>query len=163
MKEKKIKAIIIVEIMGRPPEYAQDALKNHVGQIRNKKGVSVISESVSEPKKIENSDLYTCFAEIEFEAETLFNLIEIIFDYMPSSVEILEPDELVFGINDATNFLNDLTGRLHKYDEIAKVAQIQNQQLAARLSELEGKLSKDIQQIEEIKTNTKKTKKTKKK
>ncbi len=124
--------------MGRPAEHVEISLKNHVGQLKKVKDVEVFSISVSEPKKIENikGEGYTCFAEIELECANLAKLIELVFDYMPSSIEILNPENLNLNLADATAFLNDLSGRLHKYDEITKILQLQNQQLGNRLEEM---------------------------
>jgi hypothetical protein len=139
MADKKFKAIIIVEIMGRPAEHAKESLKQHVKTLGDKKGVRVISEVISDAKKIEEAkqqELFTCFAEVELETDTFFRLIEIIFEYMPSSVELLEPEEFTMDLPETTTFLNNLTGRLHRYDEVTKIAQAQAQQLMARVQEM---------------------------
>ncbi len=135
---EKIRAILIIELMGRPAEYAKESLERHAGKLKKERGVEVFSISVSEPKKIEEaeSEIYTCFAEVELEAENFAKLFDLVFDFMPSSIEILEPENLRLNINEATNFINALAGRLHRYDEIAKIAQIKNQQLAGKLKEL---------------------------
>ena len=131
---QEIRAVIIVEIMGRPAEHVKESLKNHVEKIDEMKGVHVISISLSEPQEIEQrKDFYTCFAEIELEAESFLHLTNVVFDYMPSSVEIIKPDEVGFNIADASSFLNTLAGRLHSYDEIAKICKLQNQQLMKKL------------------------------
>jgi len=137
-EEIKIRAIMIVEIMGRPAEHVKESLENHVGQLKKVKGVEVFSISVSEPKKLEDikEGGYTCFAEVEFETWSLSKLIELVFDFMPSSIEILSPENLNLNLSDATGFLNDLSGRLHRYDEVAKIAQIQNQQMFMKLKEM---------------------------
>ncbi len=138
MAEKKIRAIIIVEVVGRPAEHVKESLKQHVSNIDKDKKAKLISLTLSEPKKIEMpeaqaQEMFTCFAEAEIEAESMGKLAELVFDYMPSSIEIIEPSEIIFSLSDATSFLNDLSGRLHRYDEIAKIAQMQTQQLSTRL------------------------------
>ena len=135
---EKIRALMIVEIAGRPAEHVVTTLKNHVEQIRNFKDIEVFDIKVSAPKEIEEQKgLFTCFAEVEFGVETLARVTDVVFDFMPSSIEILEPAQVGFEANDATGFLNTLSGRLHKYDEIAKIANLQNQQLFKKLQELQ--------------------------
>ena len=130
---------MIVEIAGRPAEHVVTTLKNHVEQIRNFKDIEVFDIKVNAPKELEDQKgLFTCFAEVEFGVETLIRVTDIVFDFMPSSIEILEPSQVGFEANDATGFLNTLSGRLHKYDEIAKIANLQNQQLFKKLQELQG-------------------------
>ena len=129
---------MIVEMAGRPPEHVKEILGQHVGQLDNVKDIEVFSTKVSEPKKLEaEQEFYTCFAEIELEVDNFLRLTELVFDFMPSSIEILEPGELRMGVQEATSFLNTLTGRLHRYDEIAKIAKMQNQQLAVKIQEFQ--------------------------
>lgn len=53
------------------------------------------------------------FAEIEILAKNTQSLMVFCFDYMPSSVEIIEPEEIVYKSVDFTDFLNDVQARLH--------------------------------------------------
>ena len=142
---EKVRAIMIVEIAGRPPEHIKQALESHVGQLEKIKNIRCISQSISEPKKLEaEQEIYTCFAEVEVEAETLLNLIHLVFDFMPSSIEIIEPTELKFNMADATSLMNTLAGRLHRYDEIAKIAQIKIQQMAAQIQQAQSQKSQPV-------------------
>ncbi len=138
---ENIRAIIIIEIMGYPIEHVSESLKNHIAGLGKLDGVEIFSESYSKPKKIEEAkaELYTCFAEVELETESFSKMIDVIFGFMPSSIEILSPENITFNVSGATDFFNNLTGRLHRYDEVAKIAQIKNRQLAVKLVELEKK------------------------
>lgn len=173
MAEQKVRAIMIIEIAGRPIEYIKDTLKAHIEQLRDLKDKKLINYTISEAKKIEaEQEIYTCFAEVEIETDNLAKMVEIVFDFLPSSIEILEPSHLDLDLNESTVFLNDLAGRLHKYDEVAKVAQLQNQQLSAQLQfiqqrvretqEKEGKILKEVKKIEKpVKPKASKSKKKK--
>lgn len=135
---QKVKAIMIVEIAGRPADYLKEALVNHINQIRNLKYARLINATYSEPKKLEvQEEMYTCFAEVEVETNEFADMINLIFDFMPSSFELIEPSEMKINLSDATSILNTLSGRLHKYDEIAKISQAQVQQLAQKLDEMQ--------------------------
>ncbi len=46
--------------------------------------------------------------------------MELCFDYMPSSIEILEPAGMEVDMNDMVSMLNDLLARIHKYDMVLK-------------------------------------------
>ena len=163
MAEKRVRVIMIIEIAGRPPEHVVETLKTHIGQMKNLKDIEYLSETFSEPKKIdEEKDLYTCFAEVEIETKNFERLVELVFDFMPSSVEVLEPAELNFDLQGATAFLNNLTGRLHRYDEIAKMAQIQNQQLARKLQVMEQEVIDKGKKVKKVKKKAVKKKGKKK-
>ena len=158
----EVRAIMIVEIAGRPADHVKAALESHVGQMRTLSDIEVFSINVSEAREIDGSEgMFTCFAEVEFGAESFLRLTELIFDFMPSSVEIIEPGELRMGMSDATSFLNNLTGRLHRYDEIAKLAQMRNQQLAKQMQMIQQELmERDVKPVKEkAKAKKKKVKK----
>jgi len=138
MEDKKVRAIIILEALGKPAEYINEFLINHVEQLKKAKGVQVLSQTMHEPKKLETEEeAYTCFVEIDLRTENLYKMIEIIFDYMPSSIEITEPEELSFNLNEVNGFLNDLSGRLHKYDEVVKIVQLKENQANVKLQIME--------------------------
>jgi len=134
-----VRAIMIVEIAGRPAEYVKESLEKHVGVLGKNKDIKVHSTSISEPKEIEvegvpkGSEMFTCFSEVDFEVESFSRLSEIVFDFMPSSIEVIEPSKLVLDTNEASNLLNNIAGRMHRYDEIAKIAGARLQQTGAQL------------------------------
>lgn len=134
MGNQKITASMIVEVVGRPPEYLKEALGSHIDKINQIEKTSLNSVKIAEPRIIEGEeDFYSCFGEVEVEVPTLGKLMDLVFDFMPSSVEIIDPSDLEFDCQEATMFLNDLAGRLHKYDEVAKVAKAHIDQLNQKL------------------------------
>lgn len=140
MAEQKIKAILIVEIAGKPPEHVKESLIGHVENLKNFKRIKLVKYNAHEPKEIENipdaKGIYSSFAEVEIEAENFISLMDLIFDFMPSSVEILEPASMNFDIQEATMILNRLAGRMHRYDEIAKIASIKSEQIEAQFNHI---------------------------
>lgn len=157
-----VRAVMIVEVAGRPAEHVQSVLKDHVEKLKFVKGVSDVEINLNEPKKVEHEqgEMFSCFAEVEFTSETFLILTQVMFDFMPSSVEVLEPGRIGMDLADATSFLNNVAGRMHKYDEIAKVAQLQSQQLYKKLQMVQQELMK---RDEEGKSKKKAKKSSKKK
>lgn len=134
-----VRAIMIIETAGRPAAHVKEFLGNHVGALANVQDIEVHSNNISEPKKIEmegapqEDPMFTCFAEVDFEVESFSRLSEIVFDFMPSSVEVVEPSKVSLDTHEASNLLNNISGRMHRYDEIAKIAGIRLQQMNAQL------------------------------
>lgn len=129
-----VKAIMIIEIAGRPPEHVSKALEEHVSHLDKIKVVKVINKKFHKPKEHkEQKGFYTTFAEVEFETDTLRDLFDIMFDFMPSSIEILEPNNLSLTSEEATSLVNNLTGRLHRFDDLAKIAQTKIYNLSRQL------------------------------
>jgi hypothetical protein len=149
-------AIIVVEMMGKPADYLKKSLEAHVDRLNHMKGVRVKSIKVNDAKELDNSQgFFSCFAEIEFKVETLKELFDIVFDYMPSSVEVLEPAHVDIDTIEATALLNNLAGRLHRYDEAARAAKLKADhllkqvQIATKVLEDNG-LAKDGKLVDNI-------------
>lgn len=164
---------MIVEMAGRPAEHLTESLEKHVNILRKVKDIKVEKIEVSEARIIERKDnekaedMFTAFAECEFEIPSFSRLAETMFDFMPSSVEVIEPSSVELDTFEATGLLNNISGRLHRYDDIAKIAgekiRLMDEQLKIAKKILNDK-DKRIAELEKgIKTSKKVKKKTVKK
>ncbi|MBI2004118.1 hypothetical protein HYS72_01505 [Candidatus Pacearchaeota archaeon] len=158
LKINKIKAIFILEIIGRPKEHLVQTLEKIIEAIKGEKGVKVIESKINEPVELKNNkDFYATFAEVEIEAEEILQIAILMFKYMPANIEIIEPELIALSNNGWNDILNELARRLHAYDEMARVLQIQTAKLQRELKEhgfeiKDGKLvKKDDSKDEEIK------------
>jgi len=116
MEEKpKILARIIIEILGKPKDYVEKTLKVVVDKIKETKGIKLENYEFEKPKKVEG-DVFSSFVELELWVNDISVLLGLCFDYMPSSIEILEPQEIRLKANNLSDFLNDLLANLHTLD-----------------------------------------------
>lgn len=141
---KGIKVLMIIEVIGRPPEHLTETLDNLIEQIDSENGVRVMNKKINEPILMKDEkDFYTSFAEIEVEAEEIMNVVGLMFKYMPSHVEIIHPEFIALKNNSWSDILNELTRRLHGYDEVARIIQFEKSVLEKKLREaLESKENK---------------------
>lgn len=134
---EKINSIMIFEMIGKPAEHLKEALEKLVKTIEDDKIVKVVDKKIGNAKEIEKQKgFYSNFAEIEIEVEKMFDLIVSIFKYMPAHIDIISPENLFMTNNDTNIALNELARRLHGYDEVARVLQMQNAQMQGKLKEL---------------------------
>jgi len=69
---KGITAIIIIEVLGRPPEHIIEVLDEIIEKLGAEKGVKINDKKIREPTLLKDKkDLYTSFVEIEVEVEGL--------------------------------------------------------------------------------------------
>lgn len=149
----KLKLLMVVEVLGSPKEHVEKAMKAIIEKLENDKSLRLISQTiykaeeqelkegdkellqkVPQGKKLEEEKLWSTFADIELET-TLDKLSHLCFDYMPSSIEILEPEELRIKTIEVTNLLNDLQATLHKLDRMVKDFNIENMNLKRELQQ----------------------------
>jgi len=120
LAEGWIHCSFIVEMMGKPAEHLQGTLKTYIEKLKADKKIVFIQEDYAKPEPVEKSTLFTTFVEIEVLMKDLTKVIEFNFDFMPSSVEIIEPTQLVLKNEAMNGLLNDLQARLHKVDMVLK-------------------------------------------
>jgi hypothetical protein len=133
-ENSKINTEIIIEILGRPKEHLVKTLEDIINQINNEKGVKVENKKIHEPNPVKDrEDFFSTYAVVELELDELINLILVLFKYMPSNIEITYPEKLVFKNSDLSETLNEITRRLHKYDEIARIMESEKKILENKL------------------------------
>ncbi|MBR9701663.1 hypothetical protein GOV13_01950 [Candidatus Pacearchaeota archaeon] len=151
---KGIRAVMILEVLGKPPKHLNETLENLIKQIDEEKHVEVKRKRISEAKKLEDSTknlknfdkdqmtsikgFYTNFAEVEVEVEDILNLVILMFKYMPAHIEIVSPELIALTNNGWGDIMNELVRRLHGYDEIARVLQVERTMLENKLKEVMG-------------------------
>jgi hypothetical protein len=138
--KKIIRSTIILEIIGKPKEHLVKTLEDIIKQINEEQGVCVTGKKINEPVLMKDTkELYTTFAEVELEIEDILYLAVIMFKYMPAHIEVISPELIALTNNGWTDILSELTRRLHSYEEIARIMQIQNSKIQNKLKELISK------------------------
>lgn len=114
-ENQKITAKVIIEMMGGPKDHIVNTMKLYIDKIdEDYEHIKVLDKFTSEPKEREGGELFDIFCELEIEAKNFEELTGFSIDYMPSSVEIVEPAELNLDIPEFNNYFNDVLGKLHK-------------------------------------------------
>lgn len=108
---KKVKARVIVEVVGKPEEHVKKALGIVIDKIKTQKGLKILTEKSYKPKHVE--PFFSTFAEIDIEFADPNLIVGFCYDFMPSSLDILEPDNIVLNSKELAGILNDLLTRLH--------------------------------------------------
>lgn len=118
----------VIELVGKPKEHIESTMNSYVEKIKGEKDIEVVDVQISDIQKRETGeqseemvkDLWMVFAELDMLMKEPMTLTFFCFDYMPASVEIVEPATLSYSNDNLTEFFNDLQARLHQLDLIAK-------------------------------------------
>lgn len=159
----KIQASFILEVLGRPKENVTEAFKLLFERMEKEKDIKLLDKKVHEPKPVEKTDLFTSFAEAEVELDSINSYIKLIFTYMPSNIEIINPEKLTLSNLDLNEMGNTLTQRLHHYDSVTKNTLAERDMYARKLKEVAPHLFKKSEQSPEPQKKSEKKKTSKKK
>jgi hypothetical protein len=122
----KVNCRVIIEMLGAPKEHLEETIRMYVSKMKEEdKNIKVLREHFEPAAK--KDKMYSTFAELDLEVSGPENLVWFCFDYMPSSVEIFEPEEIVYRMKDFTDFINDMQGKLHRVDMALKNITAENQ------------------------------------
>lgn len=135
LQKGHIHARVIIEMMGKPKEYVEKLLKDYMKVLDEDERFEIKSKEFEVPTETEDK-LFTTFCEAELWVKQLDSLVELCIDYMPSSIEIIEPEEFRFQASRFSNFLNDMQAKLHQLDMVAKTLDKQNQNLRVNATQL---------------------------
>ena len=142
--DDKLRAVMILDVIGRPPEHLTESLEKLIEEIDKEKGVRVVMKDIKKPTEMkEPKDFYTTFAEVEIEIDEILILAILLFKYMPAHLEVLGPEIIAIPNTGWNDILNELTRRLHAYDEIARIMQNEKIILLKKIQELGGNI-KDV-------------------
>jgi len=130
---EKIKINAIIEIGGFPKEHIEKTMKNIIENLKKDPNIEITSAEIEKPK--ERKKIWLTLAEIEANFKDIASLTTFCFNYLPTSLEILEPENIRFEGHEFTAFVNDLIAKLNIYDDNLKKLIIQNKLLMKKLNE----------------------------
>lgn len=126
LEEGYILARIIIEVVGKPKEHVENSLKLAIKKIKEHEKL-ILKEGDLYKAKENKEGLWSTFSELELLFKDTQSLVGFCFDYVPSSVEILEPKNLKFDTNELSNLINDILAKLHQIGVSLKKLNIENQ------------------------------------
>jgi len=115
-----IHARFTIEVMANTAENAEKSLKNHMEKIRKQKNIILIDEKIDKPEKVENpprplTEAYSQVIESEMLISKYEYLVNFVFVFGPSSLEILAPEKIELSQEEMQNILNNLATIIHQF------------------------------------------------
>ncbi len=150
-EEHQLKILMVIEVLGSPKEHVEKAMKEIIGKLESDKRVKLLSHTTYDAEEqelsaddkelvkktpgaaLKENKLWSTFTDIELLVP--LNIIpNLCFDYMPSSIEILEPIEMKLKTVELTDFFSDIQAALHKFDMMVKNLNAENTLLKRALA-----------------------------
>jgi hypothetical protein len=129
--------------------------------LEKEKGIKIKSVKQNPPEAHkEKEGLFCVFSEVELFIPNLVRLAELLFDYMPSSIEIYSPSEIKMRAAECNSFINELALKLHQYDISNKQLVYQRDIIYKKLQEVKQELAKEKAGKEETIAQTEPEEKT---
>lgn len=138
MQQDKVTARIMMEVIGSPKEHVEASLKEVVQKFGDDEKVRVKNENSYNAEKLDNG-FWSAFSEVEFETGDIKELLDVCFDYTPSTLEILEPAGITIDTAYLASLFNDLLAKMHQFVAAIKNSEAENILLKKELNKLRNK------------------------
>lgn len=112
---------VIIEVLGTPKEHVEKTLRSLIEKVKEEESLKILKGKIFKAKP--KGSFFTSFTEMEILFNDFFDLASFCIEYLPSSVEVIEPADFKTKSVNITNVLNDLLAKLHNIDMVLKSIQ----------------------------------------
>jgi hypothetical protein len=113
-----IKAKAIIEIAGFPKEHVEKTMNAVISGLANKKEFSLKEKEIMPAEQ--KGEMFSAVAEATIDFKEISDIYGFCFDAMPSSIDIISPEEMMIDSRTLNAGLNDLLATLHSHDMYLK-------------------------------------------
>ncbi len=121
----------IIEVAGFPQEHVDETLKNVLGNLKKEEGIKIVKEQISPAEKIK--EMFSTFASLELSFTDVKRLYHFCFFYLPSSIELVDSEEVKLSAAEFTSTMNDLLATLHQYNMVVSNLHAENEVLKEKM------------------------------
>lgn len=121
LEKGKILTKVTFEMQGRPKKHIETTIKQYINKIKEDKELQILEEHIEKATELEEpKNVFSSFAEVDILFNNLEKITWLCINFMPASIELLEPEKFEFNSNNLQNWLNDVLSKLHQVDMVAK-------------------------------------------
>ncbi len=135
LREGWLRIIIIFEIAGKPREHVERTLRAYLENVKNDRRVLVLEEEFADALEHEDG-IFSAFVEAEMLVQGFETLTWLAINFMPASIEVVEPEQVLLPANKITAWSNDLLAKLHETSTLLREERAVVQNLTRSLNAL---------------------------
>lgn len=131
----------VIEVIGRPKEHIIHAMKLVIKRLKEEENIILTKGDLYKAQEQDfefkqKGKLWSTFAELELLLKDNDSVTYFCFEYLPASIEVLEPKNMRIPVKEYQNILNDLLARMHQIDMTLKNVRAENEILNKNASTL---------------------------
>ena len=104
-----------IEVLGYPEDHVKEVMDKVIEKLKKEEGFQILKEEINKPEKVKET-FFASFAELEIKLNDFSKLIHFCYDYLPSSLEILDAEKITMPIREFALGINELVAKLHHYN-----------------------------------------------
>ncbi|MFC1741231.1 hypothetical protein ACFL3V_01715 [Nanoarchaeota archaeon] len=102
---------IVLEVLGAPKDYVNEAVQMVVDKVHKTEKIDLVSENTYEAE--EKGKMFSAFSELEIWFNDMDVLMQFLFNFTPSSVEVMQPSKIPMDSHLVSGFFNDFLLKMH--------------------------------------------------
>ena len=115
-----IRSRMTFEVMAAEKKTTTDALSNHIQKLKTAPDNEVVAEKFEEivevsPPPIDVAQAFSQVAEVEILSQSVESMLLVVVTFAPSSVEVLEPENLQISFSTIQSVMNTISDLMHRY------------------------------------------------
>lgn len=104
----------VIEVQGMEETLVSKGLAELEHELRHQPDRFTVYECIAAKPQLEG-ELYTAFLDVEFSIKDFKNIVYLMFNYGPVSVEVIKPDQIELSAFDLQDALTDFSEFVHRY------------------------------------------------
>ena len=104
-----------IEVLGYPESHIDEVIKKIIEKLKTEDGIKLIKEEIHQAEKVKE-EFFVSFVDVEIKINDFNKLLNFCYDYLPSSLEILDAEKITIPIREFSSALNEMIAKLHKYN-----------------------------------------------
>ena len=104
-----------IEVLGYPEDHVEKVISKVIEKLKNEEGIKVLKEKLQKPEKVKEN-FFASFVELEMKINDFNKLLNFCYDYLPSSLEILDTEKITLPIREFSLGINEMIAKLHHYN-----------------------------------------------
>lgn len=125
-----IECNVTMQMIGKPKDYLVESMNKIIDGIKSEeKKYAIFETQFFDGDNKEN--FFTYFCEIKMLFSKPLDIIDFSFDYMPSTIELVDPPNISFSSADFSSFINEMLIKNHDLNMLTKTLSEQGKRLFA--------------------------------
>lgn len=111
---------MVFDVVAATEEAAKESLEDHLDKLESERSVSTFTADRDEVREVEQpaeglDTGYSQVAEVEMEVDSFSELVEMVINYGPTSVDVHAPDRVEMDLAEVRDALNAVAQIMHQF------------------------------------------------
>lgn len=120
MTSEPLDVWMVFQVVATSEDAATESLEDHVQKLEGEDGVKSIEVEMDDIQEVDKPHPqvekgYSRVCEVDMEVANFSDLVEIVINYGPTSVDVKAPDEISMDIGEIRDSLNNVAQMMHQF------------------------------------------------